>query len=138
MACAFSGPLRRRLTISGGPGTGLGPRMWKTSRRTGNAGNAKIKQGKRIELSHYGCPPEGTQHKEARAVEPGRPHEHKQSSVATAVAEKVSALQGPKFFADRRAHTDFIIRPSMRAWGDGTEARPGKAMKCRGTSGRNL
>src|ERR1039458_9867565 len=114
MACAFSGPLRRRLTISGGPGTGLGPRMGKTSRGTRKPGFARIKPGNRTDLPHSRCPPEGTRLKEARAVEPGRPHEHKQSSVATAVAEKVSA-QGPKFFADRRAHPDFIIRPSMRS-----------------------
>jgi hypothetical protein len=53
--------------------------------------------------------------------------------VATAVAEKVSALETAKFFADRKARR--ISRLSIRSCGDGVEARLGKAMRCRDRAG---
>jgi hypothetical protein len=81
----------------------LGAKTWKTSRRTRNAGIARITIERDSNLSVATARPEGTRLKEA--VEPLNRDDRTSTSkfVATAVAEKVSAVQGPKFFADRRA-----------------------------------
>jgi hypothetical protein len=48
--------------------------------------------------------------------------------VATAVAEKVSALQTAKYFADRRARADYKAFDKIMRRRGGTKAREGDEM----------
>jgi hypothetical protein len=48
--------------------------------------------------------------------------------VATAVAEKVSALQTAKFFTDRRARADFKAFDKIMKWRRGSAPRDGDEM----------
>jgi hypothetical protein len=50
--------------------------------------------------------------------------------IATAVAEKLSAMRTAEFFAERRAHADFAEFDRLMRRNGGEPARPDDAIEC--------